>query len=621
MPSGNWCGSQRLFMQAMAKYKKKNIALGAVGRLVVNERLWNHRFSWAWLGCLLSVVAFDLLWCWQTSFHGMAYVLTYVNALLLATLMALPSVLTGRNWVQMAVMAVVDIVFIANLMYCRTYFAAIPLGSYAGVWELLSAPAYIWDSFHWAYFIFPLILLLTFILMVPDHDEELPARLPYLLTLGVLCLASGTMTAFNGGLVSHITSLRSRGRSTYVPPVAYTVFGPLVADLNAHADDITPAQRQLAAAWGKNHLRYLARMQPLALDSVPRRDNLVVILCESMEAWPIGKKVEGQEITPNINALLRDSATFYAPRVLSQAGNGRGVDGELLMLAGMHPTQSMAWTTRFAENDFYTIPKAMKEQDASTYLVSGSSPGTWNRGTMARSFGIENVMMGPDWNDAEKVGSRISDGALMRQVVAMLRRGEIWKPGERAYLQVNTASGSAPFDIPDELAGIRLEGSYPRRLKDYLTAVNYTDQAVGTLIDYLRTRPDWNRTLVVIAGNHEALASWRYELRSSPAGQKMVDAGSYVPVLMVNAPFGGRHDAVMGQVDVYPTLLDQMGLPYRWRGMGFSALAPGAPHFAVTHQGTLVGRDMGADPALAAHVEQARQASDILLRFNLLDEE
>ncbi|MDE6629433.1 MAG: hypothetical protein K2K36_08710, partial [Muribaculaceae bacterium] len=228
----------------MAKYKKKNIALGAVGRLVVNERLWNHRFSWAWLGCLLSVVAFDLLWCWQTSFHGMAYVLTYVNALLLATLMALPSVLTGRNWVQMAVMAIVDIVFIANLMYCRTYFAAIPLGSYAGVWELLSAPAYIWDSFHWAYFIFPLILLLTFILMVPDRDEELPARLPYLLTLGVLCLASGTMTAFNGGLVSHITSLRSRGRSTYVPPVAYTVFGPLVADLNAHADDITPAQRQ-----------------------------------------------------------------------------------------------------------------------------------------------------------------------------------------------------------------------------------------------------------------------------------------------------------------------------------------------------------------------------------------
>ena len=203
----------------------------------------------------------------------------------------------------------------------------------------------------------------------------------------------------------------------------------------------------------------------------------------------------------------------------------------------------------------------------------------------------------------------------------MMKRGDIWKPGEEAYVQINTASGAAPFSIPAELSGIKLRGKYPRRLKDYLTAVNYTDQAVGTILDYLRTRPDWDRTLVVIAGNHEALASWRYELRSSPTGQKLVDAGSYVPVLMANAPFGGRHDGVMGQVDIYPTVLDQMGLHYRWRGMGFSAVSPGAPQFAVTHQGTLVGRGINADPGLADHVNRAREASDIMLRFNLLDEQ
>lgn len=608
------------FQLFMAKYKKKNIALGALGRLLLSERLWTHRFTWAWLGCLLSVLAFDLLWCWQTSFRGMGYVLTYVNALTLATLMALPAVLTVRNWVQMAVMAVVDVVFVANLMYCRTYYATIPLDSYARAWEIMSAPAAIWDSFHWIYFIFPLILLLTFILMVPDRDEDAPSAWPYLLTLGTLSLLSGLGIWLNGGLTEHISSLRSHGRSAYVPPVAYTVFGPLVAEYNTVTDEITPGQRQMAAMWGKNHMRYMARMQPVSQDSVTRRDNLVFIVCESLESWPVGKKVEGQEITPNINALLRDSTTFYAPRVLSQAANGRGVDGELLMLAGMHPARSIAWTTRFAENDFFTLPKAMKEQDASTYIVSGSSPGTWNRATMARSFGIDNVMMGPEWNDAEKIGSRISDGSLMRQTVAMLRRGEIWKPGEGAYLQVNTASGAAPFRIPRELSDIRLQGSYPRRLKDYLAAVNYTDQAVGTLLDYLRTRPDWDRTMVVIAGNHEALASWRYELRSSPAGQKMVDAGSYVPLVIVNAPFGGRHDAVMGQVDVYSTVLDQMGLPYRWRGMGFSALSPGAPRFAVTPQGTFAGRDMAADPGLARHVDEAREASDLILRYNLLDE-
>ena len=605
----------------MGKFKKKNIAMGALWHVFLPEGLWNHRFVWAWIGSLATVIAFDLLWCSQTSWRGMFYVSTYLSALAMATLMALPTVFTQKNWVQMAVMALVDVLCIANLMYCRSYFGTIPIGSYGLAGQLMTAPATIWDSFSWIYLVFPLILLLTFIVMIPDRDEQLPRKTPYLLTLGTLCLICGVTAYFHGGMVSHIEQLRSHGRNVYVPPVAYGLIGNLIADGTAKTDEITDRQRQSVAAWGKDHLRYQAQMTAVGMDSVPRRRNLVVILCESLESWPLGKSIEVHEITPNLNSPLNDSTTWYAPKVLSQAGNGREVDGELLMLAGMHPTRNDAWTTRYASDNLFTLPKAMKEQNATTYLLTGSSQGLWNRGTMADSFGIDHLLTDSSWDDTEKIGTRISDGALMQQAVAKMRRGEVWKPGETAFVQINTSSAHQPFDIPTQMQAISLKENYPSRLKNYITAVNYTDQALGTLLSYLQSRPDHANTMIVIAGNHEALTSWRQQLRSTTQGQKLIDGAGYVPLIIANAPFPGRRDAVMGQVDVYTTLLDQMGLPYRWRGMGFSALSEGAPEFAVTHQGTPEGRNTAINPGLTEHVDRAREVSDIILRFNLMNEQ
>ena len=65
-----------------------------------------------------------------------------------------------------------------------------------------------------------------------------------------------------------------------------------------------------------------------------------------------------------------------------------------------------------------------------------------------------------------------------------------------------------------------------------------------------------------------------------------------------NAPVGGYRKAVMGQVDVYPTLLDQMGLDADWRGMGFSALGQQSPSFAVTSGGRIVANTSATPPAL-----------------------
>ncbi len=162
-------------------------------------------------------------------------------------------------------------------------------------------------------------------------------------------------------------------------------------------------------------------------------------------------------------------------------------------------------------------------------------------------------------------------------------------------------------------------GNYPDKLTDYLTAVHYTDQALGRMLDYLKSRSDWGRTMVVIVGDHEALASWRHEIRNSTEGRKLVSPSGFVPMIVLNSPVRGRRTSVMGQVDVYTTLLDIMGLPYHWRGMGFSALAPESPRFAFDFQGSMEGTTAGALPGLREHVASSPAVSDLMIRHDLLN--
>lgn len=587
------------------------------------EALWTRRFIVAWLGCFVTVLAFDVLWSIQTLMWGMLHVGTYVNAMLLATVLALPAVCSRRQWPQLVVLLLADAALIANLMYCRTFFDAIPPQGYGHIAAQLDFTSVMFDTFSWLYLVLPVIAVVTFLLMNPgeDSDEPRPNAVFYLCTLGMLALVSAVIAMFSGGMSHHIAQIR-RGFASSAVPVIYTVPGTLVADATAVQPDITGEQRDFVARWGREHVGFRNAMGEPA-DTLVRRDNLVVVLWNSLESWPIGIKVEGKELTPNLNRALLDSTltTFYAPRVLAQTGVGRSIDGQLLMLAGMYPMADGSFSVRHADNHFHTLPDAMKRNGAKTYLLSGSEPWMWNVARVAKSFGIDHLVMRDSWNNSETIGGKIlSDNSFISQSVARMQRGEVWPEGESAYVQLMTHSTRAPFKIPEELQTIALSEGYPPRLLDYMTAVHYTDQAVGRLLDYLRQRSDWDRTMVVIVGDRGALSLWRSALRSDAAGAKLVSSEEYVPLLIINAPVGGYRKAVMGQVDVYPTLLDQMGLDADWRGMGFTALGQQSPAFAVTSGGRIVGNTSGTPAGLPAHIDGAREASDLTLRYDLLEE-
>lgn len=601
--------------------KKK---INSILRGLFPASLWTARFTYWWVAALLTLLIFDLLWMSQTTFRPFCFLPFWPYLFLATTLLALPALFTKSRWVHAALLLIVDGVMVANLMYCRTYFNAIPAQSYLLAANLSDFTDSVADSFSWLYLLLPLLTLAAVAgyPSVAGRRDARPRLLPYFVTIAVLTLLAWAADAWRGGPMKHMDGLSINCyKSTCITPV-YTIGGFVVHDLMRAKEELTPEIETEVADWLDAHrqLRGLPAVDTLA-NQHPGRENLVIILCESLESWPLEKSVEGIELTPYLNSLIADTATFFAPNVVTQAANGRSIDGQLLTLAGMLPMRNSVYSYVAADNTFYTLPKAMREHGGRSYILTCDKPHVWNQIRVANAFGVDTLLHHTSWNNNEPVGTarRLSDGGFMAQSVEKLRRGEIWPSGERAFLMWVTYSGHNPFRLPEKLRRINFKGDYPEMVKNYMTTANYTDHSLATLIEYLKTRPDWAETMVVIVGDHEGLADRRKEAVRNPHSREFVDAGQHTPLIILNSPVPGRYDGQLGQVDVYSTLIDLMGWSdYCWHGMGQSVLDSDYPGVAIGFADDMCGDPDSVDSLRLDHLRRARDVSDKILKFDLL---
>lgn len=566
-------------------------------------------------GIFCKLILFDLIWALQTTFTSFSMPELYLNTLLASLLLLLPYVCFQRKWPQAVLLLLLDVLLVANLMYSRTYFSAIPLDSYGLAGNLSDFTASVFDSLRWTDLLFPLSTFVCLYVSSKGKKAALPHQIRnYTLATGAVLLLSCGLNAAKGGFKAAYDSLQDANYHTCGVPM-YTLFGHLYYNALQEKETYTPSIGQTIQGWMAAQPAY----KPLP-DSIAGRSNLVVILCESLESWVLERDIERKEITPCLNALLRSPSTLYAPKVLTQVAGGRSIDCQLLLNAGMLPIKTGSYSMKYPNHTYFTLTKALKEKyGAKGYLLTVDKPIVWNQEAVARSFGIDTLLSKSHWILDEKTGTRkkLGDESFFRQSVEKLQASEIWKPDEPAYLQCVTYSGHNPFILPESSKRIAFEGDYPQRMKDYMVMANYTDHAVGRFIDYLRTRPDYDRTLIVITGDHEGLAADRSSLCQSPGGKGIVSDKPFTPFIVVNSPIGMRYDQVMGQIDMYPTLLNLLRLDdYPWKGIGRSILDPDKPPFAIGSQMNIEGDTTSVSPSEMEHILQARNISDLMIRYN-----
>ncbi|WP_288360314.1 LTA synthase family protein [uncultured Bacteroides sp.] len=338
-------------------------------------------------------------------------------------------------------------------------------------------------------------------------------------------------------------------------------------------------------------------------DSVKARKNLILILVESMQSWPIELVVDGIEVTPNINALLHQNNSIYFPKEVPQVKDGRSSDAQLLINTGLLPLYMGATSGMCTHNTFPSLAAALNEKGYTTVSFICDEKDYWNQEVMSMAYHFEYLFD----NIQKGFGRAKADEALFDTALSFLKGMK-----QPFYAQLVTLSTHSPYLRPLIESELEKATFKSEEIKYYLIAMQYVDYCIGKFIRQLKSEGLFDNSIVVITGDHEQTTFNQYVGR-----EEMKAEDCFVPFIILNSPLTSQHtDKVIGQMDIYPSLLNLMGCcDYYFTGLGESVFNEQISDYAMYRSDIVVGGTNVSDS-----VKQSRQEcwriSDILLRMD-----
>ncbi|HTM25406.1 MAG TPA: sulfatase-like hydrolase/transferase [Vicinamibacterales bacterium] len=276
--------------------------------------------------------------------------------------------------------------------------------------------------------------------------------------------------------------------------------------------------------------------------------NLLVVTLDTTRADRLGPYGRSRAGTPNLDALAQDAVVFdhastAAPLTL--------------------PAHSTLFTGRFPpehgvrDNGGYFLSD--KEQTLAETLKG--------RGFATGGF-IAAYVLDSKWGINQGFDTYFDDFDLSKYKVFAM--GAIQRPGnevvdralpwieqhrnERFFAWVHLYDAHTPYTPPEPFKSL-----YPD--DPYQGEISFADSQVGRLLTFLRQRDLFDRTVVVVMGDHgESLK----DHGEAGHGFFVYESTVHVP-LIIRAPFSAmRHrrvDDPVRSVDVMPTVLDLLGVP------------------------------------------------------------
>ncbi len=294
------------------------------------------------------------------------------------------------------------------------------------------------------------------------------------------------------------------------------------------------------------------------------KPNIIVVQLESFQTSVIDHKVNGQELTPHLNAL-KEEAQFF-PSFYHQTHEGRTSDAEFITLTSLYPLKSGSVYTQYAEeNEFSALPELLKNAGYDTAAMHAFRKGFWNRDTVYENIGFNQFFSRPDFPNEQDIGMAVNDEAFLTTSVELAE--QLTEP---YFAFMVTLSSHTPYTIPEQFKELDLTSYEDPLVKGYYETVHYVDGAVGTMIEQLKQKDMWDDSLIVFYGDHDSgLTQKDSEMAQELSAKTEIDLFELdrrVP-LFIKLPHskgGGINNSVGGQIDIAPTILDLIGIapPY-----------------------------------------------------------
>lgn len=297
------------------------------------------------------------------------------------------------------------------------------------------------------------------------------------------------------------------------------------------------------------------------LFGIGKDKNLIVVQVEALQEFVINRSINGQEITPNLNKLLKSSLNF--DNYYTQTAGGGTSDAELLSNVSMYPAKDGSTYIRFPLNDYYSLAKRLSEEGYMTSAMHAYRPGFWNRSVMYKTLGFDQFVSKDNYVQDEISGMGLTDKSFFRQSL-----GYMEKYKEPYYSLLITLSSHYPFDNDKRYYSKFDAGKYKDTFfGNYLEAIHYADEALGEFIGELDARGIMERSVLAVYGDHFAIPKDKKEYLADFLGLEEIDEYSWVKQqkvpLIIHLPGGkysGTRSIAGGGVDFMPTILNIMGV-------------------------------------------------------------
>ena len=251
--------------------------------------------------------------------------------------------------------------------------------------------------------------------------------------------------------------------------------------------------------------------------------NLLVIHAESIQGFLIDLKINGKEVTPNLNKLAKNS--LYFSKFYPQITTGTSSDTEFTFETGLLPSTSGITFVSYFDRKYESITNKFKNKGYYTFSMHANDGDYWNRNAMYKTFGYDKFYSKDSYviSEEDVIGLGLSDKEFFKQSTILLKSIKSFR--EPFYGKIITLTNHSPFDQIDKYGDFDVTMSYSyvtekgkringtanylegREMGNYLKSSHYADAALGELLNLLEENGILENTVIVLYGDHEARIS------------------------------------------------------------------------------------------------------------------
>lgn len=337
----------------------------------------------------------------------------------------------------------------------------------------------------------------------------------------------------------------------------------------ADSSDITDVENYRKANYTPPNPKYFGKAKGM---------NVIYVSLESFQNFMIDYKLNGQEVTPFLNSLAHDNNTFYFDNFYHQTGQGKTSDAEFLMENSLYPMAQGAVFINKAQNTYQAAPAILKGYGYNSAVFHGNYKTFWNRNVMYKALGYDQFF-DAEYYDMSAENTKnygMKDKPYFEESMPMLE-----KLKQPFYTKFITLSNHFPFEMDPGDTDFPAGDFGDTVVNQYFQSAHYMDQALEQFFNALKADGLYDKTVVVLYGDHYGISENHNEAMKKVLGVNeitpTINAQLQEVPLFIHVPGvkGGVQHQYGGEVDVRPTLLHLLGIDTKdYMEFGSDLLSP-----------------------------------------------